>query len=119
MVSNPSKRNEKAKFLIHIGNGFVVSSYCLRLDRLEHSVFGVNTPDEWLMELCHDCVQKSNPNDSCYYKSFIVEMEITSLTRAQKYDSSTVLLKLKEDKEKLWAKRNKNTEINPSKRDTQ
>lgn len=120
MLTNPSKRNEKAKFLIHIGNGFLVDSYCVRLDKLEPPMFGIGTPNDWLMELCGEYMSQRSPNDSCYYKSFIVELEIKYLNRAKKYDSSSDLIKLKESRENLWLNQNKDVErINPSKRTRQ
>lgn len=114
---NPSKRNAKAKFLIHIGNGFLVDSYCVRLDSLEPPILGTNTPEDWIMELCHQHIYEKNKNDSCYYKSFIIELEVKSLTRAKKYDSSAATMKLLEDREKLWRKQNLDEKINPSKRE--
>jgi hypothetical protein len=106
---NPSKRNEKAKFLIHIGNGFIVDSYCVRLDKLEPPMFGANSPEDWLIEICHDYIYQRNPTDSCYYKSFIVELEVKLVTRDKRYDSSSTIIKLKErifgnSKLKMWKK---------------
>lgn len=116
-MTNPSKRNEKAKFLIHVGNGFIVDSYCVRLDALEPPMFGINTPNDWLMEICSDLVQTKNPVDSAHYKSFIVEIEIKTLTRAHKYDSTVATLDLKAMREKEWMSQHQNTRINPSKRE--
>jgi hypothetical protein len=115
-LTNPSKRNEKAKFLIHVGNGFIVDSYCARLDALEPPMFGINTPNDWLIELCSDLIQTKNPNDSAHYKSFVVEIEIKNLTRAHKYDGSVATLALKAKREKEWMSQNKDTRINPSQR---
>ena len=119
-MTNPSKRNEKAKFLIHIGNGFIVNSCCVRLDKLEPPILGTYTPEDWLMELCHDLIYQRNRNDSCYYKSFIVEVEVKYLTRAKRYDSSSAIMRLKEAREKLWRNQSKDMErMNPSKREKQ
>lgn len=115
-MTNPSKRNEKAKFLIHIGNGFIVDSYCVRLDVLEPPMFGINTPNDWLIELCSDLIQTRNPNDSAQYKSFVVEIEIKSITRAQTYDSTITTVAFKEEREQQWLTQNKDTKINPSQR---
>jgi hypothetical protein len=114
-MTNPSKRNEKAKFLIHIGNGFIVDSFCVRLDKLEPPVFGIATPNDWLMELCNELIYQRNRNDTCNYKSFIVELELKSITRAMKYDDTTKIVGLKKSREKLWGKKNKD-EVNPSER---
>ena len=115
-MTNPSKRNEKAKFLINIGNGFIVDSYCVRLDVLEPPLFGINTPNDWLIDLCSDLIQTRNPNDSALYKSFVVEIEIKSITRAHTFDSAITTVALKEQREQQWLAQNKEIKINPSKR---
>lgn len=118
LLNNPSKRNEKAKFLIHIGNDFIVDSYCVRLDKLEPEMFGTNTPDSWLMEKCHELIYEKNPNDSCCYKSFIVEIELKSIARAKRYDKGSIIEKLRTVRAKSW--KGKNVEkMNPSERNKQ
>lgn len=97
-----------------------MDSYCVRLDKLEPPMFGANTPEDWLIELCHDYIYQRNQNDSCYYKSFIVEIELKLLTRAKKYDGTSTTIKLQESRENLWRQQNKDTEkVNPSKRTKQ
>ena len=118
-MCNPSKRSEKATFLIRIGNGFIVDSYCVRLDKLEPPMFGTNTPEDWIIELCSDLVRKHHPDESCDYKTFVVELEIKALMRARKYDSSSANLRFKNSRENKWRKSNKDEKVNPSMREKQ
>lgn len=116
-LKNPSKRNEKATFLIHIGANFVVESYCIRLDKLEPPVFGANTPHEWIIDKCEEIIRAKNPNENCCYKTFLVELEIKDITYAPKYNSGKIIIQMKDTRQKKWLKQNKDTKINPSKRD--
>jgi hypothetical protein len=111
-LTNPSKRNEKARFLIHIGAGFVVGSYCMRLDKLEPPVFGSNTPEQWIMECCEKII-----NENCSYKTFIIELEIKDITYAPKLNNANTLIRMKAKRDEKWLKQNKNSKMNPSKRD--
>jgi hypothetical protein len=79
-------------------------------------MFGTNTPNDWLIELCSNLIQSKNLNDSACYKSFVVELEVKNLIRAKKYDGSATSIALKEKREKQWLAQNKDKKINPSKR---
>lgn len=115
---NPSKRKERAKFLIHIGKGFIVPSYSIKTDTLEPPILGDNTPEAWLISLCNEVIQEKDPHKSCFYKTFEIEIEIKKLKHVPKFDSPRVILKYKQKREGEWFITNisEKKNVNPSRR---
>ena len=46
-----------------------------------------------------------------------MELEIKDVTYVSKYNNANALIQMKAERDKKWLKQNKDTKINPSKRD--
>ena len=97
---NPSSRySHKARFLVRIGDGFIVSSSCLKLD----SPYGYlcNDPESWFIELCAEAIRMEDPNDGPAFKTFIVEIYVKDIKHAKELDGTLTLAEyLKKEREK-------------------
>jgi len=102
---NPSKRKAKAIFLIHIGNGFLVDSYGIRLDSIEPPIFGVDSPEAFILEQCHNLIREIDPDENAYYKTFKIELEVSNIKYVPQLNSANALIRLKEKRQSLWQKR--------------
>lgn len=89
----------------------------MRLDKLESSLFGIQTPDDFIIDLCHELIRKKNPKENANYKTFTIEIEINDLKHESNLDSVESLHIFKKKKEEELRKQEKsNGTINPSRR---
>ena len=89
---NPSRRKAKATFVIRIGNGFIVNSHSVRLDKLEPPICGSQDPESFIInEAYHE--MRESPCYKDWKLTITIDMEPWKGMSANK---------LRENREKLW-----------------
>jgi len=91
---NPSKRTSKGTFVIRIGNGFIVNSHSVRLDKLEPPIMGCQDPEQFIIDEAYAEIKDS----PCYQ-----DWKVTLTVEIEPWKGLSAY-KLRQKRDELWSR---------------